>query len=509
MVQAWANCASIDSRRVLVLAILGSACGVAAAQELEREDRSVIYLPGDQAQQEKLRPTRPVPTHPGPHLLMDDALIESSENLQRVVRQPIRDPNIGNPIVRGEEDRCFQPYFTVSRNPETGRFRMWYGTWREDRARTRSHLAYLESSDGVHWDRPTQILKDPGTLEFGSEVIDRGPDYPDPSKRYIYSYYHEGLSLAVSADGITFQPLVDRAVLEHDHDINNLSWDPLRNQFVAIVSTITNHPDFRERRRTTMQSVSTDLLNWERPWYVLRADDAFDEGDTQFYGLQGFLTRGPLRIGMVKVLRDDLHATETEENSYGMGWTTLAWSRDGRSWVRDQTIFFGPDPSPKAWDHAHTWIDEQLVVGNQVYLYYGGYKQGHKMNRFSERQIGLVTMPLDRYVARTSASDAEATLTTVPFHVNHPLAQLCVNVDAAEGTLYTEVVHADTGKVYPGLGFDDCRPLRVDGLRAQVNWGPATAETLRALEGNRIRIRFRLTNAKLYSFDFLSAGPKP
>ncbi len=34
----------------------------------------------------------------------------------------------------------------------------------------------------------------------------------------------------------------------------------------------------------------------------------------------------------------------------------------------------------------------QVIVEEQVYLYYGGYKQGHKMNRFEERQIGLVAV---------------------------------------------------------------------------------------------------------------------
>ncbi|MCG8586798.1 MAG: hypothetical protein MI757_19005 [Pirellulales bacterium] len=488
-------------------ALVAIPCSVTFGQAAERADRSVIYIPSDTKQRAQLRPTLPVPAGPGPHVLVDDALIAASENLGRVVQQPVRESAIDNPIVRGEQDRCFQPYLTVSRSPETGRFRMWYGVWREDRDPNHSHLAYVESSDGIVWQRPAKVLQDPSVLDFGSEVIDRGPDYPDPAERYVYSYHHGGLRLAVSPDGVNFRPLVDRPVLVHDHDINSVAWDSMRKEFVAIVSTVTHHRRFSGRRRTTMQSVSTDLVNWQDPWFVLRADDEFDDGETQFYAMQGFLNRGPLRIGMVKVLRDDLRAEGTQENSYGMGWTALAWSRDGRTWVRDREIFFGPDPNPDAWDHAHTWVDEQLVVGDEVYLYYGGYKQGHKMNRFSERQIGLVTMPLDRYVARAPVSEAAATLKTVPFAVDRPIAQFRVNANAAGGSLVAQLVNAETGKVLPGLGFGDCLPLRADKLRASVDWGPKTQERLQALEDLCVHVEFRMTNARLYAFEFVTPQP--
>jgi len=490
--------------------VAGGPCGVAVCQESARQDRSRIYQPDSAQQRAELRPAQPIPIQPGPHLLVDDALIDSSEHLQRRVEPPRRDGAIGNPIVRGADDRCFQPYLTVSRSPETGRFRMWFGAWREDRDTNHSHLAYIESADGIHWDRPARILEDPGILDFGSEVIDRGPDHPDRSQRYIYSYYRSGLRLAVSANGWKFRPLVDRAVVEHDHDINNLSWDPLRKHFVATVSTRTTHPLFSGRRRTTMQSVSADLLKWPAPWYVLRADDALDDGETQFYGLQGFLTRGPLRIGMVKILRDDLRAEGTEENSYGMGWTTLAWSRDGLTWVRDRKVFFGPDPESQAWDHAHAWIDEQLIVDDEVFLYYGGYKQGHKMNRFSERQIGLVKSPLDRYVARQAQAGKTARLTTVSFHVNVNAAHFIVNADAVGGMMRVQIDSLETGKAIPGLDFSGCRPIREDGVRLPVLWGDGgnTTEKLLALRGRNVRVRFELQAARLFSFDLTESDDR-
>jgi hypothetical protein len=155
------------------------------------------------------------------------------------------------------------------------------------------------------------------------------------------------------------------------------------------------------------------LLNWEKPWYVITADDSVDEGETQFYAMNGYLNRGDLLIGLVKVLRDDLVAPDTPEGAYGIGYTTLAWSRDGEHWVRDRTPFFEPDPKPEAWDHAHAWLDYQVSVGDEVYIYYGGYKYGHKMDRWEGRQIGLVRMPRDRYVSRDAGAQG-GTIRTRP-----------------------------------------------------------------------------------------------
>jgi hypothetical protein len=104
---------------------------------------------------------------PGPHLFPDESLIEHSANVTRRVNPPRRDPAIPNPLVTGKEDGCFQPYLTVLRDPQTGRFRLWYGAHTEDFNPSRSHLGYLESADGMHWLRPHRVLPDPAPIQFG------------------------------------------------------------------------------------------------------------------------------------------------------------------------------------------------------------------------------------------------------------------------------------------------------------------------------------------------------
>lgn len=357
----------------------------------------------------------------------------------------------------------------------------------------------MASDDGIHFKRPHTICDTP-EIQFGSEVIDRGLEHPDPSTRYVYSYWlGGGMRLLASADGLRWRPLVEGVVLPHDHDITGIDWDPIRKVYVATVSTFTTGANWSGQRRTTMMSFSNDLVRWQKPWYVLTASDELDEGETQFYAMDGYLTRGSLRIGMVKILRDDLRAKDTQPGSFGRAHTSLAWSRDGRTWVRDRAKYFEPDDDPQAWDHAHAWIDEQVVVGDLVYLYYGGYKQGHKMNRFEERQIGLVTMPLDRYVARRASGPVPGRLRTVPIKLDKSTHTLEVNANAEGGQIRVEVRDAKADSVCPGLSLTDCEPIVADALRQPVGWRTGK---LSDLAGKVVQFEFELTGADLFGFGF-------
>jgi hypothetical protein len=82
-------------------------------------------------------------------------------------------------------------------------------------------------------------------------------------------------------------------------------------------------------------------------------------------------------VTLVKVLRDGLNAEpgqtaaelgDTSRPFAGIGYTVLAWSRDG-----------------------------------EIFIYHGGYRRGHKVARFEERQIGLARLRRDRSVAYAAA----------------------------------------------------------------------------------------------------------
>lgn len=450
--------------------------------------KAVLYRPNANA---TMSPKKPLPLGPGPHLFIDDYLIDKTANVTRRVNRPARDATIANPIISGKEDLNFQPYMSVLRNSETGRFRIWYGARRGDRNEIRSHIATMESDDGIRWQRPPRILEDPAEIQFGCCVIDEGPGFPDPAARYKYAWYSaegDGLRIAVSPNGLDWKPMTPGVVIRHSHDINNLFWDSLRRRYMATLSVNAEGPTWVGRRRVTMHSASQDLIYWENPWYVVTPDDKTDPTETQFYAMNGYLVRGDLFIGLVKVLHDNFRAEGTPDGSFGVGHTQLAWSRDGQTWVRDQTPFFEPDPTPGAWDHAHAWMDWQLPVGDQVYIYYAGYKNGHKVNRFEERQIGLVRMPRDRYVSRDADANG-GVLVTQPFLLQG--GQVTINA-SIRGTLRVRLLNID-GEPIPG--FDAM--VQGDGVALPVEW----LHPLSRVKGQPVRIEFQMQDTQLYGFD--------
>jgi hypothetical protein len=239
-----------------------------------------------------------------------------------------------------------------------------------------------------------------------------------------------------------------------------------------------------------MQSTSTDLIHWTEPRYIITPDEK-DEGETQFYCMGGVIARGDLLVGMVRVLRDDLPADPGGPVA-GIGYTTLVWSRDGVHWERDRTPFLDRG-EPGTWDHAMSWIDCQLPVGEEVFLYYGGYARGHKVERFTERQIGLARMRRDRYVARESGDAAGVLRTRV---VTLDAKMMTLNADARRGEIRVRITDP-AGKPLAGYTFADCAPITGDSLAAPVKW----RHPISRLRGRLVRIEFRLRQACLFALN--------
>lgn len=458
--------------------------------------KAAVYRPAPEAAPPAKEPIR---LRPGPQLFLDEFLIGKSDNVKRRVNCPARDTKIANPIVTGKADLNFQPYMSVIRDPDTKRYRIWYAA-RNDRHEGSSHLATMESKDGIHWQGPPRVLQDPTPFPFWCSVLDEGSGFANPAARYKCAWWkydvdkRAGLWIATSSDGFNFKLLSPHVVLFHNHDINNIFWDRLRKRYVATISVTSPEPTWKGGpwRRMTMQSTSHDLIHWEKPWYILTPDNRSDPPETQFYAMNAHLIRGDLWIGLVKVLHDNWQAKDTPKGSFGVGHTQLAWTRDGQTWVRDQTPFFEPDPKPGAWDHAHAWMDCQVPVGDEVYIYYAGYKNGHKVNRFEERQIGLVRMTRDRYVSR----DADAkggTLITQPVIVqgNTLTVNACVR-----GQMRVRLLDA-SGKPIPGFDAADGKPIQGDAVALPVAWKSSP----NAVKDKPVRIEFQMKDAQLYAFD--------
>ena len=428
----------------------------------------------------------PIVLGPGPHLLLDDYLIEDSSLVVRRIMEPQREA--ANPLITGQQDGNFQPYVTVVRDPETKRFRVWYNIQLD--GRRRSTLGYMESDDGVAWERPHRELDLPFEVTYGASILDRGPAYPDSGRRFKFGYYHDGgLRIAVSSDGLDWESLAPNALVPCG-DITSIYWDPVRRRYGANLKQQTGPRDWLGNRlRKNAHSVSEDLPNWSEPRLSIYPDER-DYGETQFYCMDGVLARGDLLIGLVRVLRDDLPA-EPDGEIAGIGYTTLAWSRDGAHWERDREPFLPRSSEPGAWDRAMAWGSSQTPVGGELYIYYGGYQRGHKIERNTERRIGLARIPRDRYVAREAGAERGRLLTRP---VTLDAKSMTLNANAADGEIRVRVLDLD-GEPVPGFSFSECEPVTMDALDAQVTWSHPLSELAHA----PVRLEIEMERAQLFA----------
>ncbi|HEX5103599.1 MAG TPA: hypothetical protein VFV87_07310 [Pirellulaceae bacterium] len=474
----------------------------------------------------------------GVQLLVDDYLIGESQGVERKVVQPQR--FLDGPIVTGAlEHQDFQPFLTVLHD-ETNRtgkpFRMWYNVDVVDDPRDGEWFGktgYLESADGIHWPGPYRRLNsiaEDGRVRFGASVLDEGPRHPTPAERYKMLYWDVGKFIgprvAFSSDGLEWavhnggQPILPKTPSD---DIWTAGYDPLRQRYFLIGKQFGPHTwTNAEGEKLTLPirryftSFSPDFKTWSDPEGLVYSPDEKDSGVTQWYGSAGYQVRGDLIIGFLRELRDDRSPAGVPEEAIkannggganlganllgerggsGMGYTVLTWTRDGQTWHRDRYTdkFFEPDPKVGAWDHAMAWVGSAAPVGDELYLYYAGYRWGHKYHHSVDRQFGLVKIPRDRYVARQAG--AEGGKLTTPL-VTLDGESLALNVAAKEGEVRVQVTN-DDGTPIAGFRFEDCQPIAADSLAAPVAW----SESLAKLRGQAVRLEFSLKNASLFAFE--------
>jgi len=407
---------------------------------------------------------------------------------------------------------------------------MWYNVHTSHDAA----IGYAESDDGEKWVTPKLDILGPDNRLFmigrsqehgsyGVSVIDDAGRDPDPKKRYKLIWWSgksepAGLSVAWSADGLHWTLYEKNPVLPYYEttdarapiavgDIVDLFYDPIRKRYASLLKVHAQKYDGWSSgpragmayRRLVGQSVSDDFTNWKEPWRVMVPEQR-DDGQLEFYASGGTIARGPLLITFIRMLHDDYSpepgVLDDRGVTPGIGYTTLATSRDGENWERHDDIFLDRNPTPGTWDRAMTWVGCALPVNEELYLYYGGYKRGHKVEPQKERQIGLVKMPMDRFVAREAIAGKPGLLRTVLLrNLGDAGSQLTLNADTLDGKVRVQVLDS-AGQVVPGFGFADCDAITGNGNALPVRW----KQQLGHVNGD-VRLEFELTDAKLFGFE--------
>ena len=434
------------------------------------------------------------PIHIGSRLelLLDDHLIESFDNLAPRLHRPRRAERVLVPENPWEGDTL--GHVTVFRDGDI--FRMYYRghikppgySWEADQL-----MCYAQSDDGIHWQKPSLGLfdwegsKQNNIVYRGKEAAALAPfrdQNPDAFEDALYKSLGGNPPYAMaSADGLHWRRLSEKPVLSKPH-FGLAYWDPSRKKYVAYVRA--RHAGFRSIGLST----SPDFIHWSQP-KQLDFGDAPKEHLYWNTGLPYF--RAPhMYLGFpMRLLEYISPATGKKTDRTDVA---LLLSRNGfRFDRRYMEAFLRPGLDANNWrSHANMMALGILPTGEG------------EISLYCTDDFGLPSVALQRLVLRTDgfvslqASYEGGRFVTRPIVFEGDRLTLNVSTSAA-GSVRVEIQDGG-GRAIKGYGLDDCEEIYGDAIRRVVRW--KGGEDVSSLAGKPVRLRFVMSDADLFAFQF-------
>ena len=187
----------------------------------------------------------------------------------------------------------------------------------------------------------------------------------------------------------------------------------------------------------------------------------------------------------------------------------LVVSRDAVNWARvgNRVPWLAVGPY-QSWDDMVVWTISPLLVGDEIWVYYGGFPFRHQLadlyssvekknGRTRQGCIGLCTLRRDGWVAVRPNGRRAGRLVTRSLTFDG--SALEVNAQASGGKILIEVLEAD-GQPLPAFSGANGIILTGDSLRHSVKWRKPLTE----LQKKPIRLSFTLEGpVELYAFQFV------
>jgi hypothetical protein len=493
---------------------------------------------------------------------VDDDVVACVRNVKRTYHSPKKHP--ANPLIQRDQPWEVLIYpransFNVIYDPAERLFKCWYedqfeffGVDNERAELCRSRIYYAESEDGLHWRKPgmgklfldgrnTNTVFSYPPYEIAAELSVLLDEHdPDPARRYKAVYvlrspnanrpkrstmpapHCAGVSLAFSPNGIDWTPFEGNPIVTHwGGDAQILTYDPIDRKYVlngrADMKWATSHPESDPwffpvypgnvpgiwgTRRCQYRHESEDCIHWTKGELMLEPgpDDNLQDAYYDFIPWRA----GELHLGILNVFHEVDNTLDME----------LLYSRDGKAWQhlpgRRPLIARGPEGSYDSYMLETT--NPPVVVGDELWIYYGGGSVHHDWWIFGQAQrldvpeakdprfaydgfhICLATLRLDGWVS-LDATIREGYIETKP--VFSAGKHLFINGRcAAGGTIQVEVMD-NWNHVWPGYGKADCQTFTGDSVHHKVAWTGGDAVNM--IPGI-VKLRFHLRDAELYSF---------
>lgn len=470
-------------------------------------------------------------------LFLDDVGIAQMEKVWRTLHQPTKKGAVIRPDLSLGVGSV-QTRTSPSWDPERSVYKFW------DIAGTPSGVAracsgYYESRDGLHWSKPSVgqveyrgtsdnnfISLTLGGSHMGISCVVYDAADPDPARRFKAALPSAGF--AVSPDGIVWTPLDLPAVPSADEF--NFTLDEENHLFLL---TVKHRGPYG---RSVYLSTSTDFKTWSKHRLIFHTDELDQElGRKNIAGRLADPTLQPLFQNTPDAYNVDVynmpvfryesvyigapalyHAVgrmPNYPNTDGFHLIQLVTSRDLKTWTRvaNRATFIGPSPrNAGAFDLTQIISPSRPIVhDDELRFYYTGLKYRGSWTYVGtfpdgkhiplpglDRDVGavnLATLRRDGFVSLDAGGD-EGSVVTQPFKC--PQGRLFVNVDARGGQVHVDVLNANDADKE---AVASAAAITEDVLRQPVLWESGDITSKR---NHNIRLRFRLRDAKLYSYWF-------
>ena len=463
-------------------------------------------------------------------LFLDDFILGDLDRVTRVIHQPRKFE--GNPILRPDrptDGATIQLRDAPSWDEREGVWKLWYYRMGDD-GNGAGGCGYARSKDGIQWEKPnlglveshgnrnnnlTLVKGDPKAF-IQHVIID--PNAP-PERRYKGMIGPNGRKPLISSDGFVFTPLDVPAIPSEDE--SHLNWDERGKQYIL---TVKHNGPFG---RSVYLSLSKDYEHWSDPELIYHADAQDQVLGTQYlravasdpslwrptinhpseynveiYNMAVFPYEG-LYIGLPNYFESSGRIPPPRGNQDGINSPKLACSRNLVAWTRvgDRSHFIPISPvGPGVLDTGQIMASSRPIRrGDELWFYYSGLDVRHRPNipRVRDEYRGAICVAklrVDGFVSLRAGSDG-GLIETRPVVLDG--GRLYVNAAAGAGEIRAEITERDGRTVVPGWSFEQCTAVTGDRVRVELRWA---GRDLAELRDRRVRIRFRLKHADLYSF---------
>ena len=429
---------------------------------------------------------------------VDDYLIEKMDGVELQLQHPVRREEVIRFDEPWEGETC--AYVTIFKDGPS--YRMYYRGSRNDQVNPMV-TCVAESKDAVHWTKPKLGLFDfngskQNNIVWSGEGAGEFTPFKDPnpdakrSERYkavstkIVGPRKAALFVWVSPDGYRWKLMQDGPILTDGHfDSQNLAyWDAGRGEYVCY------YRDYRNSTREIKRSTSKDFVHWTPGEWV-----TYNTAPEEFYtnAITPYFRAPHIYVGFPKRFMIKRKVVESHPNP-GVSDGVFMSSRDGLVFHKWAEAFLRPGLDQENWtdrNNMAAWGMLELQPG-EISIYYSQHYR-HPTN-------GMVrtTIRTDGFVS-VHAGGTAGEMVTKP--IISWGKELVINYSTgAAGGVQVEVQGAD-GRPIPGFALDDCPAIYGDQIERVVTW---KSSDLSSLSGKPIRLRFRMTDADLYSMRFRS-----